>query len=88
MLKKVLSISLIASLAFVGLFIFKAEAFATQVVPIKNNSLARVKISDHDYTRIFVEGDRISDVKGVAGQYNLRRDSRQGDIYCPQCCPH
>lgn len=70
------------SCLFFCLSVFCAqESFAAEIVQVQNNASAKVTISNHDFTRIFIPGDRISNVKGVEGQYNLHKDSTSGDIY-------
>lgn len=58
-----------------------SSSFAVQSFNVDNNSKVTLKISNADYNRIFVAGDRISDVNGVKGQYNLKVDNKQGQIY-------
>lgn len=73
MVKKILLSGLLTALF--------SSTFAMQVVPVKNNAQVKAKIANGDFTRIFVKGDRISDVKGIAGQFNYRLDRKAGQIY-------
>ncbi len=56
-------------------------AWAIQLVPIHNNGQAKVNIAAAEFTRIFVNGDRINDVKGVSGQYRLQANKISGQIF-------
>jgi len=54
---------------------------AMQVKTVKDNEVVHATISIHDMTRIFIDNDRIKEVKGLKGQYILSNDDQKGDVY-------
>ncbi len=64
------------------LLLFSASSFAlNQVKSFTENQTLLVTVSGMTLNRIFVKGDRIIDVKGDAGTYNLKNDPVDGSIY-------
>lgn len=55
--------------------------FGLQVRAIKDNQSASFKIPAKAITRIFVAGDRIQNVRGLDGAYDIRKDDKLGEIY-------
>jgi len=60
---------------------FALPTFATQLKLATDNKTVEAKISAKELTRIFVDGDRIVQVRGVEGAYTLNKDNSQGAIY-------
>lgn len=55
--------------------------YALQIRSAVDNETTTAKVSSVDVTRIFVQGDRISSVKGVKGAYTRENDEANGEIY-------
>jgi len=68
-------------LFFVLIYIFAMPAFALQIKQIKDNQTVTANISSKELTRIFVEGDRIQNVRGVQGAYELTKDEKLGAVF-------
>lgn len=58
-----------------------SEVFALQVKPIKDNQTITAHVASKELTRIFVEGDRIQQVRGIQGTYELTKDEKLGAIF-------
>jgi len=58
-----------------------STSFALQVKPVKDNQTVMVKVSAKELSRVFVSGDRILNVRGLDGAYELKRDDNLGEIY-------
>lgn len=67
--------------ALVGLMLFAGVAHAEHVLSIADNQRARCAISQQTLNRIFIEGDRIAEVRGIEGEYTLHQDNEAGEIY-------
>lgn len=61
--------------------LFVSNSFALQVKFVKDNQTAMVKVSAKELSRIFVSGDRILNVRGLDGAYELKRDENLGEIF-------
>jgi len=57
------------------------SAFGMQVHEVEDNAEVSGVISSSEISRVFVEGDRIHEVKGVKGKYILNKDEKKGDIF-------
>lgn len=55
--------------------------YALQVKALKDNQTMMAKVSAKELSRIFVSGDRIRNVRGLEGAYELKRDDSLGEIY-------
>lgn len=56
-------------------------AFALQTLTAADNGNVHALIAPTELNRIFVEGDRIKNVRGTEGQYILNQDNQNGQIY-------
>lgn len=63
-----------------GLLI-SVNTYALQIKGAIDNETITANISSLDVTRIFVQGDRIKNVKGVKGAYIRENDEEHGEIY-------
>jgi len=61
--------------------LMSCAAFGMQVKVVDDNAEVAGVISFSDISRIFVEGDRIAEVKGVKGKYILNKDEKKGDVF-------
>lgn len=52
-----------------------------QNVPVLNNQESAITLGSDDYNRLFVEGDRILQVRGDDGAYNVETDNVFGQVY-------
>lgn len=66
---------------FVLMYILSIPAFALQIKEIKDNQTVTANISAKELTRIFVYGDRVQNVRGVQGAYELTKDERLGAVF-------
>lgn len=77
---------------FVLFFLFELllepSCFALQTVSIADNQTRNITVSAHELSRIFVEGDRIQNVRGLEGAYILTKDIVQGQIYIKPTSPY
>lgn len=64
---------------FLGCFV--SQAHALQIVPIADNEMANVKISQNNLNHIAVVDDRIKRVKGIEGQYDFQEDADTGHLF-------
>lgn len=60
---------------------YLSQANALQLVPIADNGMASVKISQHNLNHIAVLDDRIKRVKGLDGQYEFQEDADTGHLF-------
>jgi conjugal transfer pilus assembly protein TraK len=63
------------------LMLSSLSANALQVISIKDNQTALIKVSSNQQSRLFVKGERISVVRGLEGAYDLKKDDKLGDVY-------
>ena len=57
---------------------FSSVSYGMQIIEVGDNERMSAKISSSNLTRIFIDGDRISEVKGNAGEYLLNTDNKKG----------
>ena len=69
----------LAVLISAGLWI--GSVAQAQTVIVANNTTIMATISESDVTRIAVEGDRITLVRGTAAAYTVSNDTAQGAIF-------
>lgn len=60
---------------------FMQSIYALQIRNVVDNETTTAKVSSIDVTRIFVQSDRISSVRGVKGAYTRENDEEKGEIY-------
>lgn len=60
---------------------FTLPAFALQEKPLSNNGTATAFVALNGLTRIAVQNDRILNVRGPDGAYQLKEDDNQGAIF-------
>lgn len=65
------------------LFVVCDGAFSYQSKTVKDHETASFYVSSHDYSRIFVTGDRITSVKGQGSLYDVQefKDSEDGVLF-------
>jgi conjugal transfer pilus assembly protein TraK len=63
------------------LFVLTSSAFGLQIRTVSDNQTVMIKVSAKELSRIFVSGDRILNVRGLDGAYDLKRDDTLGEIY-------
>ena len=63
------------------LWLWSAYLHAEQVKPAQENKTITAKISAKDLTRIYVQADRILQVRGTDGTYHLEKDEREGAVF-------
>lgn len=68
-------------LLFLSLCMMVSNACALQIRNVVDNETTTAKISSIDVTRIFVQGDRIKNVKSLKGAYTRENDEKNGEIY-------
>ena len=61
--------------------IFLPPAIALQVHTAGNHQTVKARIAAADLTRIFVAGDRIETVRGLAASFFMTRDEKAGAIF-------
>lgn len=64
---------------FIGCYV--SQAHALQIVPIADNDMANVNISQTNLNHIAVVDDRIKRVKGIEGQYDFQEDADTGHLF-------
>lgn len=52
-----------------------------QNVPVLNNQESNITLGSDDYNRLFAQGDRILQVRGDDGAYNVETDNVFGQVY-------
>lgn len=55
--------------------------FAFQTISVINNAKVQALVSETDFNRIYVQGDRILTVRGDQGAYTIQTDPMLGQIY-------
>jgi type-F conjugative transfer system secretin TraK len=73
---------------FLLLVMFGQNCFALQTVSIADNQTKNITVSAHELSRIFVNGDRIQNIRGLEGAYTLTKDTTQGQIYIKPTPPY
>lgn len=63
------------------LFLSTMPVFAAQTIIAKDNSTIRAVISNQSATRISVDNDRISIIRGVENAYTYSNDNTQGAVF-------
>lgn len=61
---------------------------ALQSVLIADNQTKQITVSVQELSRIFVQGDRIQNVRGLEGAYLLTKDGTQGQIFIKPTPPY
>jgi type-F conjugative transfer system secretin TraK len=56
-------------------------AFAEQVKLATDNQIIHAKVSAKELTHIYVDGDRIANIRGLDGAYELKKDEAQASIF-------
>jgi len=75
-------------LSFLLTLPFGQDCFALQTITIADNQTKTITVSAHELSRIFVEGDRIQNVRGLEGAYTLTKDAAQGQVYIKPTPPY
>ena len=75
MVKKYFRYLMVSSLCIV------LPAFAEQVKLASDNQVIHAKVSAKELTHIYVDGDRIANIRGLDGAYELKKDEAQGSIF-------
>jgi len=68
-------------LFFVLIYVLNLPAFALQIKEAKDNQAVTANVSSKELTRIFVDGDRIQNIRGVQGTYELTKDEKLGAVF-------
>lgn len=76
-----LSKSYIYSLLLLPCILFPQISFAIQEKVVKDNGEIKAFVSTHELTRIAIENDRIQNVRGPDGAYQIKADPNQGAIF-------
>ena len=64
-----------------GLLIIAPCLFALQTIHVTDNVNSQFSIAANDYSRIFVDGDRIISFTSTKGLYDIRQDAINGEIF-------
>lgn len=65
---------------FIGLLI-TTSTFALQIKSVVNNGTVNANVSQDNKTRVFVEGDRITALRGTPGAYTYVNDNVNGQVF-------
>ncbi|MCS5712825.1 TraK domain-containing protein [Candidatus Berkiella aquae] len=65
----------------IGLYFFSATVFSMQTKQIVDGQTVQALISQKELTRIFVQSDRIKDIKSAANDFTLEKDEENGQIF-------
>lgn len=63
------------------LLVFSTHLSANQVFDVKNGSEVTAQVYKSGLSRIYLKDDRISAIKGIAGEFQLDKNDEVGDIY-------
>lgn len=65
----------------IGLFLISSSSLAMQTKQIVDGQTIQAFISQKELTRIFVQSDRIKDIKSAANDFVLEKDEENGQIF-------
>jgi type-F conjugative transfer system secretin TraK len=65
----------------IGLFFISMTSFAMQTKQIVDGQAIQALIAQKELTRIFVQSDRIKDIKSAASDFTLEKDEENGQIF-------